>query len=248
MRLASLSRTVLATAFFAGALGVGAVVTPDAQAQEANAGPPPPRYLPAWAIRTAAESALDDVHACYVKHVPAADRVGNGDNGRAQFVFAPAGNVESVVWADTTVAQESARNCMLDALRKITAPIASERRTEVIVWFGLSSQRDDTTATVKNDPNQRLSSKRVVEIVNEKIDAFMLCYTSRLESRPDLAGRVKFIMAVSPSGKVASVKVVESLDPQVDACVVRTAQALMFPAPGDAGVVIATIPITFKSK
>lgn len=210
--------------------------------------PPAPRYLPGWAVRTAAESGLDSVHACYVKHVPAESRVGNGDNARVNFMFAPSGAVDSVSFADTTVTQSDARDCILAALRGVRAPITSERPTEVVVWFGLSSGRETTTVKVESDPNQRLTSKAVVDRARTKMDLYMKCYTDRLDARPDLSGTVKFEITVGADGRVSSVKVLESLDGQVDECISGHIRALSFPAPGKDAPVIATLPITFKTK
>jgi hypothetical protein len=236
--------TRLRSVLFGGLLTATVAVPLTATSQE----PPKPRYLPAWAVRATAEKSLDEVHACYIKHVPAESRVGNGDNGRATFVFGPEGEVESVVWADTTVTQKSARDCMITALKQARAPIASERRTTVTVWIGLSSNRSNTTVKVTNDPNQRLTSSKVVETAKAELATFMKCYTDRLDSRPDLAGKVEFRLSVGADGNVSKFEMLQSLDAEVDACIERHARTLIFPAPGDDAPVIATIPITFQSK
>lgn len=209
---------------------------------------PIPRHLPGWAVRVAAGQALDEVHGCYVEHVPAEGRVGNGDNARVSFRFSPQGRVDAVSWVDTTVTQASARACILEALQKVRAPIASERPTTVEVWYGLSSKREATTAKVADNPAQRLTSSSIVDAASAKMKLFIACYEARLDERPALSGRVKLRVTVGSAGKVTSVEVLESLDPKVDACVAGHARSLTFPAPGEDAPVIATIPITFGAQ
>jgi hypothetical protein len=94
------------------------------------------------------------------------------------------------------------------------------------------------------ESNGRLPAEVIQRIVRQNFGRFRLCYEAGLRGNPGLSGRVatKFVIgrdgAVMQSSDAGS----DLPDQQVVACVVRSFNALSFPAP-DGGIATVTYPI-----
>ncbi|MFO0595440.1 MAG: AgmX/PglI C-terminal domain-containing protein [Myxococcaceae bacterium] len=71
------------------------------------------------------------------------------------------------------------------------------------------------------------------------------CYERALVKNPKLAGKVSVSLTIEPSGKVSAVHAVDSLEPTVDACVVKLVERLVFERAE--GKTVVTFPFIFKA-
>jgi hypothetical protein len=101
-----------------------------------------------------------------------------------------------------------------------------------------------TVRTMELSSNGRLPAEVIQRIVRQNFGRFRLCYEAGLRGNPSLSGRVatKFVIgrdgAVNQSSDAGS----DLPDQNVVACVVRSFNALSFPAP-EGGVATVTYPI-----
>ena len=93
-----------------------------------------------------------------------------------------------------------------------------------------------------------LSREVVSRYVRRHRNEIRYCYQRRLDSRPELRGRVVVRFVISPGGAVSSSAVASSTlgDPETEQCVARAIQRIAFPQPEGGGVVVVTLPFQFE--
>lgn len=209
-----------------------------------------PKKMPRHVLMDTLMNVRAAMHGCYVEHVPAETRRGNGDNGRLKLRIWHDGSVHTAAFDDTTLVQPEARACVLKIAESLRFPTRTTESTLVLVWIGFDSKLENFVLRLESTPQTRLSSKDVVDAANARIDEFMACYTDRLDDEPHLEGRVKLQLMVDSAGKISSVKVLEdSLGDRIAvSCMKSIARTLKFEPIGDDAPVIARIPLTFRTR
>ncbi|MFT3697144.1 MAG: AgmX/PglI C-terminal domain-containing protein [Kofleriaceae bacterium] len=80
-----------------------------------------------------------------------------------------------------------------------------------------------------DDPSPK---EQVDKVITDHWTEIRGCYTERVKTKTKLEGKLIVVMTIEEKGNVSDVKVTQSLDPEVDACVQKAIKALTFPAPG----------------
>ncbi len=76
------------------------------------------------------------------------------------------------------------------------------------------------------------------------------CYEKRLESAPNLQGKVAIKFVIADDGQVKTSSVHDSTvgDAELEGCVATRVGTWRFPAPRGGGIVVVTYPFTFKAS
>jgi len=95
--------------------------------------------------------------------------------------------------------------------------------------------------------NGRIPAEVIQRIVRQNFGRFRLCYESGLRSNPGLTGRVVTKFVIGRDGAVAQAQDAGSdmASQEVVSCVVRSFNALSFPAP-EGGIATVTYPIVLS--
>lgn len=92
-----------------------------------------------------------------------------------------------------------------------------------------------------------LERSEIEAVIQKSLSAIRYCYQRRLQSAPDLSGKVVVRFAIAGDGSVSSAKVASSTvgDPAVGSCVADRFTRMRFPEPRGHGVVLVTYPFLF---
>lgn len=85
-------------------------------------------------------------------------------------------------------------------------------------------------------------------VVSSHHDQVRQCYETRLKRGRKLAGKMVLQWDILGSGDVTNVRVKQSIDPQIESCVIAQLQKWKFPSPPNNMVASITYPFTFNAK
>jgi hypothetical protein len=94
---------------------------------------------------------------------------------------------------------------------------------------GGTSERDFTVGRGCDKIDGELAADSVSRVIRAHYKAFHACYDNRIKDRPDLPGKILISFTISAAGLVTEAKVSQSLEHNLDACMVRQIKALRFP-------------------
>ncbi|HEY0253660.1 MAG TPA: AgmX/PglI C-terminal domain-containing protein [Kofleriaceae bacterium] len=93
----------------------------------------------------------------------------------------------------------------------------------------LSVVCSSVVAFADTDPSPK---EQVDKVITDHWTEIRGCYTDRVKTKTKLEGKLVVVLTIEDKGNVSDVKVTQSLDPEVDACVSKAIKGLTFPAPG----------------
>ncbi len=113
------------------------------------------------------------------------------------------------------------------------------------------SKDDPVTAALPNGkPDGSMSKDSIRRVIKSHRAALKACYTERLKSRKELAGRIKVRFAVGPDGSVKAATTTTSTldDHAMETCVIDEILTWQFPEPDGGGYVVINYPFDFNTE
>lgn len=125
------------------------------------------------------------------------------------------------------------------------------RRLAVVVVLGLGGAAVAAPAakatvsigapTVKGGLDEAV----ITRYLKRNLLRLQFCYEHRLRAKPALQGTVTLEFAIETRGRVASSKATGLDDEAAEICMASVIKTIEFPKPTNAGLVMATYPLTF---
>ena len=126
------------------------------------------------------------------------------------------------------------------------------RRLAVVVVVGLGGAAGAAPAakatvsigapTVKGGLDEAV----ITRYLTRKLPRLQACYEQRLRVKPALQGTVTLEFAIETRGHVAAYKATGLDDQAAETCMANVIKTIAFPKPTNAGLVIATYPLTLR--
>ena len=92
----------------------------------------------------------------------------------------------------------------------------------------------------------RLDRAQIQAVIRSHLGKIRHCYEIALAKDPKLAGKVAVTFIIGRDGKVSSAALSGSLTPEVDRCIVKAFEMLVFPPPRG-GIVQVSYPLVFTT-
>lgn len=96
-----------------------------------------------------------------------------------------------------------------------------------------------TSPPKKREGVKGMDAQAVRGVIRKHRPQLDACYEAALQKNPELDGKLLLRWEVSAAGSVMHTKVLQSLEPEADACIIKAVKGWKFPPPprGEVGVI-----------
>jgi len=229
------------------------------------------KELAAAAVDSALAAQLPAVQKCYQDRL--AQQPGLAGTAAVTFVVLAGGEVAEV--KVTGLADEALAKCLEDAVKAVRPgklPDGKKRATaSARVVFAAPAAEPSTIGhgsgagqgcagcggprREPTGPQVRIGdatagpglAKEIIRrYIRQRLAQIRYCYEKRLVDKPELKGKLAVRFTIGADGAVSAAEVATRLDAEVDACVLKVIQAIVFAKPAGGGTIKVTYPFVFQ--